>query len=75
MTITVNIQEAKTQLSKLLTRAMQGDKVFIANRGVPVAKLEPIRLDKKRKLGFVKGSLPDSFFDTLPEEEFDAWSL
>jgi len=37
-----------------------------------------IRNIKKQKinLGFVKGpSLPDSFFDPLPEEELQAWGL
>jgi prevent-host-death family protein len=75
MAITINVQEAKTQLSKLLNCALRGEKVTIANRGVPVANLEPIRSDKKRRLGFVKGSLPDSFFDELPAEELDAWNL
>ena len=31
---------------------------------------------QKINLGFVKGpSLPDSFFDPLPEEELQAWGL
>jgi prevent-host-death family protein len=75
MAITVNVQEAKTQLSKLLTQAARGEKVVIARRGVPVANLEPVRADNKRKLGFVKGTLPESFFDSLPEEELAAWNL
>ena len=29
----------------------------------------------KRKLGFVEGGLPESFFDPLPEEELQAWGL
>ncbi|GHU66738.1 antitoxin [Clostridia bacterium] len=75
MTVMVNVQEAKTQLSKLLTRASQGEKIVIARRGVPVVNLEPVRLDNRRKLGFVKGTLPESFFDALPEEELEAWNL
>ena len=31
--------------------------------------------NQKRKLGFVAGHLPDSFFDPLPEEELQAWGL
>ncbi|AFZ36332.1 prevent-host-death family protein [Stanieria cyanosphaera PCC 7437] len=37
----VNIHQAKTQLSKLLTRVALGEEFVIANRGVPVAKLSP----------------------------------
>ena len=37
----INIHQAKTQLSKLLTRVALGEEFIIANRGVPVAKLSP----------------------------------
>ena len=37
----INIHEAKTQLSKLLSRVALGEEITIANRGVPVAKLVP----------------------------------
>ncbi len=43
MTITVNIHQAKTQLSKLLARAQAGEEVVIAKSGKPWAKLVPIR--------------------------------
>lgn len=68
MTKTVNMQEAKTNLSKLVASLSCGNEVIIASRGVPVAKLETIAQGAKRPLGFVKGTLPDSFFDPLPEE-------
>jgi prevent-host-death family protein len=74
-TVTVNIQEAKTHLSRLVNAAIQGDEVVIANRGVPVVRLEPVKSPEKRPLGFVKGTLPDSFFDPLPDEELQAWTL
>ena len=35
--ITVNIHEAKTQLSKLLRRVMNGEQIIIAKAGRPVA--------------------------------------
>lgn len=41
MSETINIHEAKTQLSKLLSRVALGEEFTIANRGVPVAKLIP----------------------------------
>ena len=39
----INIHEAKTQLSKLLSRVALGEEITIANRGVPVAKLIPYK--------------------------------
>jgi prevent-host-death family protein len=74
-TLTVNIQEAKTHLSRLVSAAAQGNEVVIANRGVPIVRLEPVRQAKKRQLGFVKGTLPESFFDPLPDEELQSWAL
>ena len=38
----VNIHEAKTQLSKLLSRVEKGEKIIIANRGKPVAFFKPL---------------------------------
>ena len=40
--ITVNIHEAKTQLSRLIQRALSGDEVIIAKDGQPVIKLTPL---------------------------------
>jgi len=37
----INIHEAKTHLSKLLSKVALGEEFTIANRGVPVAKLVP----------------------------------
>ena len=77
MTI-ANMQEAKTNLSKLVQMAVNGEDVIIANRGVPTVRLVPYDKPKKRELGFVKGTvpdLPDSFFDPLPEEELELWGL
>jgi prevent-host-death family protein len=38
---TVNIHEAKTQLSRLLTRVERGEEIIIARSGRPVARLLP----------------------------------
>ena len=65
---TVNIHEAKTQLSKLLTRVALGEEFIIANRGVPVAKLSPYRsipVSKSRIPGRLSGQIKIS-------EDFDA---
>ena len=61
---TVNIHEAKTQLSRLLVRVEQGETVTIAKAGKPVARLTGIETPTERKrLGFLAGQaqIPDDF--------------
>ena len=41
MNTVINIHEAKTHLSRLLERVMQGEKIIIAKAGRPVAILIP----------------------------------
>lgn len=53
MTITVNVHEAKTNLSKLLEQVEQGETVVIARAGKPVAELTAV----STKVDFVFGSL------------------
>lgn len=43
----INIQDAKAQLSKLVSRAEAGEEIIIARAGMPVARLAP--LDKAAK--------------------------
>ena len=42
MATIVNVHEAKTHLSKLLKRVMNGEQIIIAKAGKPVAVLSPI---------------------------------
>jgi prevent-host-death family protein len=42
MPVTVNVHEAKTHLSKLLDRVMNGEQIIIAKSGKPVAMLSPL---------------------------------
>ena len=42
MSVTANIHEAKTTLSKLIQRAMDGEEVVIAKAGKPMVHLTPI---------------------------------
>jgi prevent-host-death family protein len=51
MTDTVNIYDAKTNLSKLVDRAAAGEEIIIAKAGKPKAKLVPYRTGKKRRGG------------------------
>ena len=41
----VNIHEAKTQLSRLIERALKGEEVTIAKAGRPLVRLIPIRAE------------------------------
>jgi prevent-host-death family protein len=43
MTVTVNIHEAKTHLSRLLEQVAAGERVVISKAGTPVADLVPHR--------------------------------
>jgi prevent-host-death family protein len=64
----VNIHEAKTQLSKLISA---GEEVIIARYGEPVARLVPIRPPATRRSpGSARGkfTVPPEFFEPLPSE-------
>ena len=66
---TVNVHEAKTQLSRLLDRAHAGEEIVIAKSGEPYARLVPLDIRKpKRQAGTLKGSVEISadFFEPLP---------
>ncbi|MCC6561652.1 MAG: type II toxin-antitoxin system Phd/YefM family antitoxin [Xanthomonadales bacterium] len=43
-----SIHEAKTNLSKLIQKALAGEEVIIANAGKPVVKLVPIEQPAKK---------------------------
>jgi len=72
---TVNIHQAKTQLSRLLVQVEAGEEVVIARNGKPVARLVRFRDRGKRRFGALRGkiSIDESFFDPLPESELAAW--
>jgi len=69
---TVNIYEAKTQLSKLVDLAAQGTDVVIARNGKPVARLTQTEPSKKKPIVYGllqgKGWIADDFDGPLPEE-------
>lgn len=69
---TVNIYEAKTQLSKLVDLAADGTDIVIARAGKPVARLTTLKQPEKRKLvyGLLQGQgwIADDFDDPLPDE-------
>jgi prevent-host-death family protein len=72
----VNIYEAKTQLSKLIRRVRAGQEVIIADAGTPVAKLVPIEPPKAaRVLGGDRGKIwfASDAFDPLVGADLAAW--
>ena len=72
---TVNVHEAKTQLSRLLVQVEAGEEVVIARRGEPVARLVCCKAKGKRRFGAMKGQIfvDDSILDPLPEDELVLW--
>ena len=65
-----NIHQAKTQLSRLIERVLQGEEVVIGRAGKPVAKLVPYeRSVQPRQGGQWRGQVAiEDNFDELPEE-------
>jgi prevent-host-death family protein len=47
----VNMHEAKTQLSRLVARVEGGERILITRAGKPAAKLVPVQPQKPEKLG------------------------
>ena len=72
---TVNIHEAKTNLSRLIEEAVKGNPFIIAKAGKPLVKV--VRLDapsveQTRRLGFMAGQItvPDDF-DRMGSSEIE----
>ena len=65
---TVNVHEAKTQLSRLLEAVEAGEDIVIARAGKAVARLVPLT-PGRRSLGGLEGRFvaPDNWDDPLPE--------
>jgi prevent-host-death family protein len=72
---TVNIHEAKTQLSKLVEEASKGEPFIIAKAGKPVVKVTAMVTptgNQVKRLGFMVGqfTVPDDF-DQMGSEEIE----
>lgn len=51
----VNLHDAKTNLSRYVEQALDGDDVVIARAGKPLVKLVPVdTTPRRRKLGFMR---------------------
>ena len=73
---TFTIHEAKTNLSRLIEEACQGEEVVIARGPEPVVRLVPIADVKgRRQPGALRGKLRvgREFFEPLTDEEIAGW--
>ncbi len=71
---TVNIHQAKTQLSKLVDQAAKGEPFVIAKAGKPMVKVAALDAPvAPRRLGFMAGeiSVPEDF-NRMGEDEIAA---
>ena len=69
---TINLYEAKTNLSALVERAAAGEEIIIAKAGRPLARLVPLAAQRAnpRPLGRLAGqgfSIGDDFDAPLPD--------
>ena len=74
--ITVNIQQAQTQLSRLLAEVARGEEVIISRAGTPIARLTPYTTPRpRRRLGRDQGlfEVPDDFDAPLPEAVIESF--
>jgi prevent-host-death family protein len=71
---TVNVYDAKTQLSQLLNRVEAGEEIVIARNGRPVARLAPLAPKRPDRVpGLWKGRfvVPDDFDEFTKQDELD----
>lgn len=70
---TVNIHEAKTHLSKLIERAVNGESFIIAKAGKPLVKVTKLDVPEpqaNKRLGFMKGQIQiPTDFDKMGKDD------
>jgi antitoxin (DNA-binding transcriptional repressor) of toxin-antitoxin stability system len=70
------VHQAKTQLSRLIAAAEQGEDVIIARGDEPVVRLQSLNAARPTpKFGAMKGriALTEAFFEPLPDDERALW--
>ncbi len=74
-TTVLNMQEAKTHLSRHVASLKDGDRIILCRRNRPVAEIRPIsdHQNEPRPVGLGRGltDLTDAFFDPLPDDILD----
>jgi prevent-host-death family protein len=72
---TINIHEAKTQLSKLVDKAAKGEPFIIAKAGKPLVKVTTLDAPigkQVRRLGFMAGQIKvPADFDSMGRAEIE----
>jgi prevent-host-death family protein len=74
--MTVNIHQAKTQLSRLVEDAASGQEIIIAKAGRPVARLVSLAAPvRQKRLGLLRGKIriAPEFDAPLPDDLLDAF--
>jgi prevent-host-death family protein len=77
--IKATMHEAKTQLSKLVERALEGEEVILTHgrARTPAVRLVPVGKPRKhqRPIGLFEAQIDigPEFFEELPEDELAAW--
>ncbi|MCK5797336.1 MAG: type II toxin-antitoxin system Phd/YefM family antitoxin [Deltaproteobacteria bacterium] len=72
----VNIHEAKTHLSRLLSRVIAGEEIIIARSGKPIARLVPYEGQTTRTFGRYAGQgyIAEDFDAPLRDLESDFYN-
>ena len=73
MATTVNMLDAKTNLSKLVEAVETGveTEIVIARNGKPAARLVPLGTRQRRRIGFHDGEYPDISLEELNADDED----
>ncbi|WP_430423695.1 type II toxin-antitoxin system Phd/YefM family antitoxin [Phenylobacterium sp.] len=72
--LTVNIHDAKTNLSKLIDNAVKGESFIIAKAGKPLVKVVALAMADapKARVGFMKGQMSvPADFDEFGRDEIE----
>jgi prevent-host-death family protein len=74
----INVLEAKTHLSKLIQRALDGEEIVLARNGTPAVRLVPVTTPKVlRPIGLGPTALGPDFtqrsIEPLPQDELSHW--
>jgi len=76
MAQTVNVHEAKTHLSRLLARVESGEEIIIARGGRPIARLQRLEVERRRRIpGNDRIVIHADFDDPIPEWDPDYMHL
>jgi antitoxin (DNA-binding transcriptional repressor) of toxin-antitoxin stability system len=72
------MHDAKTNLSRYVAELKPGETLVLCNRNQPVAELRSLakKPRQKARIGAFKGqfTIPDSFFEPLPDELLKAFN-